>query len=102
MAKLHKIKLCKEFCDDVLEGRKSFEVRYNDRGYQTGDFVQFIATDGFYTENPVTHERKECYTHPINGAIWKITYILNGWGLKKGYVAFAIEKADPSETKGVI
>lgn len=102
MAKLHKIKLRKEFCDDVMEGKKRFEVRYNDRGYQTGDFVQFIATDGFYAEDLVTHECKELYTHPINDVIWKITYIINGWGLKNGYVAFGIERADLAETKGVI
>ncbi|MBR1750008.1 MAG: DUF3850 domain-containing protein [Ruminococcus sp.] len=100
--KTHKIKLRKEFCDDVFEGRKRFEVRYNDRGYQTGDLVQFIATDGFYAEDPVTHECKERYTHPINDVIFQITYILNGWGLKNGFVAFGIERAQQAGNQCVI
>ncbi len=35
--KLHKLKLNIEFCDAVFSGKKAFEVRFNDRGYQTGD-----------------------------------------------------------------
>ena len=82
MDKIHEIKLRIEFCDAVLKGIKSFEIRKNDRGYQTGDFIRFIPVD----ETTVT------VPHPISDEQFRIMYILNGWGLQDGYVALAIEK----------
>ncbi|MGT2751309.1 ASCH/PUA domain-containing protein [Streptococcus orisasini] len=34
---IHKIKLSHYFFDDVASGRKTFELRKNDRHYQVGD-----------------------------------------------------------------
>lgn len=34
--KTHKLKLDIAFCDVILSGEKSFEIRKNDRGYQKG------------------------------------------------------------------
>lgn len=36
---LHEIKIETPFFQAVLDRKKNFEVRYNDRGYQTGDTV---------------------------------------------------------------
>lgn len=36
--KIHNIKLSIEFCDAVLNGEKTFEIRENDRGYQSGQW----------------------------------------------------------------
>lgn len=80
---IHKIKLNKEFCDAVLERRKTFEIRFNDRGYQTGDYIQFIPFQNGYEIH-----------HPIKDKAYEITYVLNGWGLQDGYVALAIREAD--------
>ena len=77
----HKIKLNEEFCDAVLERRKTFEIRYNDRGYQTGDYIQFVPISGYYEAN-----------HPIKDKTYVITYVLNGWGLQEEYVALAIQE----------
>lgn len=82
--KMHNIKLNIEFCDDVLSGRKSFEIRENDRGYQTGDHIKFIPYDSkIYPKTP---------EHPIANKEYEITYVLNGWGLKNGYVVFGIRE----------
>ena len=40
--RIHYLKLNIDFCDDVLSGNKNFEVRYNDRGYQTGDLNKVV------------------------------------------------------------
>lgn len=79
--KTHDLKLNIEFCDAVLSGEKNFEVRKNDRGFQTGDLIRFIPTDG--TEHA---------QHEISGHTYKITYILNGWGIKNGYVVLGIRE----------
>lgn len=78
---IHNIKLQKEFADAVLSGDKCFEIRYNDRGYQKGDYVKFKVMDGTFEE-----------LHPLNERTFEITYIINGWGLKDNYVVFGIRK----------
>lgn len=87
MAKIHEIKLKIEFCDDVLNGRKSFEIRHNDRGYQAGDKVKFI---------PV-RERVNA-SHPIEQETYLITYVLSGWGIQEDWVVFSIV-AESRESK---
>lgn len=81
--KTHDLKLSIEFCDAVLSGEKAFEVRKNDRGFQTGDLIRFIPTDGTVREHA---------KHEISGHTYKITYILNGWGIKNGYVVLGIRE----------
>lgn len=81
MTRVHSLKLDIEFCAAVYNGEKSFEIRQNDRGYQTGDVIRFKAVKN---GQPVDH--------PINHATFDIAYVLNGWGLKNGFVALAIRK----------
>lgn len=78
---IHNIKLQKEFADAVLSGDKNFEVRFNDKGYQKGDCVQFTVMDGYFKDS-----------HPLNDSIFEITYVLNGWGIKEDYVVFGIRE----------
>ena len=80
--KIHELKLDINFCDDVFNGRKNFEIRYNDRGYQTGDHIQFIPVD----------EDEESVFHDVCGKEYEITYVLAGWGLKENYVALGIKE----------
>jgi ASC-1-like (ASCH) protein len=80
----HWIKLDIAYCDAVLSGDKNFEVRVNDRGYQKGDLLKFKPlTDLGLT----TH-------HEIDERMYQITYVLNGYGLKEGYVVFGIKETE--------
>lgn len=79
MSREHELKINEEFFDDVASGRKPFEIRYNDRGFQTGDYLRLREHGpGWYGRE--TRKR--------------ITYMLNGWGLQDGYVALGLEAAD--------
>lgn len=80
--KVHDIKLQSQFCDAVYRGKKTFEVRKNDRDYQVGDVIRFIPIDNNGRQLP----------HPIRNASYIITYLLNDYGLRKGYVALAIKR----------
>lgn len=40
MSKTHIIKAWPEFWDALADGRKTFEIRYNDRGYAAGDILE--------------------------------------------------------------
>lgn len=79
---IHGIKLLVTFADAVLEGRKNFEVRENDRGYQRGDIVRFTVIDK-------AGNRVE---HPLEIEQFVITYVLSGWGIRDGFVVFGISK----------
>ncbi len=81
--KVHELKLRSQFCDDVLKGRKNFEVRINDRGFQTGDHVRFEYVD---EKGDVQFEG-----HEIEKREYEITYVLSGWGIKEDYVVFGIK-----------
>lgn len=79
----HRIKIKESFAEAVYDGRKTFEVRNNDRGYQAGDKVQFVVlydSDGL-----------EMLTHPLMEQEYEITYVLSGWGIENGYVVFGIK-----------
>lgn len=81
---LHELKIEKQFADAVLDGRKTFEVRKNDRGFNAGDLVHFeVVEHGVATTFC-------CESHPLHGEIYRIGYVLSGWGLEDGYVAFSI------------
>ena len=79
----HKLKLQKEYADAVLSGDKSFEIRFDDRGYQKGDYIQFNVVDGIYEVN-----------HKLNDKMFIITYILHGWGLQENWCALAIQEVE--------
>lgn len=80
--KTHKLKLNIKFCDEVLSGAKTFEIRYDDRDYEVGDLIEF---------KPVDNDGEVGY-HKVQNRTYKITYILDNWGLKEGYVALAIKE----------
>ncbi len=82
MAKIHELKLKESFCDDVLNGRKNFEIRLNDRGFQAGDHVKFSRVTEMGSFYP---------GHEIEKQEYVITYVLSGWGLEKEYVVFGIK-----------
>lgn len=78
----HRLKILDSFANDVLDGSKSFELRYNDRNYQRGDYVKFVVVD----------EDGDRQTHPLNDVLFRVVYVLGGWGLKDGYVALGLKK----------
>lgn len=82
--KIHELKILEDFADAVYSGDKTFELRENDRGFQKGDHIKFIAID--------SHLNIRMNHHVINDCEYEITYVINGWGLKENYVALAIKK----------
>ena len=61
---------------------KCFEISFNDRGFQKGDHVKFI----------VINKNGEEIEHYLSYVEFVITYVLNGFGLKDGYVVFGIKE----------
>lgn len=76
--RVHYIRLAATYYDDVATGRKSFELRKNDRGYKTGDILEMNEfTDGRNTGRVI-----RC----------RVTYMLEGYtGLTDGYCILGIK-----------
>lgn len=83
MKMIHALKLNTNFAEPILSERKTFEIRINDRGFQTGDIIMFQAVDDFGKYVP----------HEINNISFEITYVLNGWGLESDFVVLSIKRA---------
>ena len=82
----HKIKVLSSFVYPILHGEKTFEIRENDRGYQKGDIVEFeVVSDEWTDKNRSVVQELQCRSY-------EITYVINGWGLKNGYVVFGISE----------
>lgn len=81
----HDLKVWPEFFDALVDGRKSFEIRKNDRGYQKGDTLLLRE----YAPGPDEYTGRELRRH--------VMYILSGddplgyaFGLRSGFVAMGL------------
>lgn len=83
----HELRLSMNFCDAVYCGRKSFEIRKNDRGFQTGDHIRFTPF-----KLGESDPEKMYPDHPIKYEEYIIVYILTGWGIEKDFMALGIKK----------
>ncbi len=79
MPKIHDLKILSAYFDDVAKGRKTFELRFDDRGYFEGDLLLLREWEnGAYTGRRV---------------VVKVPYILKGFdGLKDGWVILSIKR----------
>jgi len=90
MNTIHELKTWIEPFQDVWDGRKTFEVRENDRDFKTGDFI--LLKEGQLGGFGMTdHDLTFVYTGREIGA--SITYIMQGgkFGIEEGYVVMGID-----------
>ena len=81
---IHYLKIKRCYADAIIEGRKNFEVRLNDRGYNAGDIIYFNHVCG--------NDGEDCPAHDIMNRPFKITYIHSGLGVEPNYVVFGIKE----------
>lgn len=79
MSKIIELKILPQYYQDVVSGRKTFELRKDDRDYQIHDLLELKEWDGEFTGNSCRR---------------RITYILRNcpeYGLKEGYVILGVK-----------
>lgn len=81
--KVHEVKIYESYADAVLSGEKTFEIRFNDRGYQKGDRLKFRVTEDGSSFRVSFHD--------LNEKEYEITYVHSGLGMADNYVALAIK-----------
>ena len=80
MSSLHKLKTWPEYFREVVSGRKPWEFRKDDRGYQEGDIVQLEEWD------PKTEEYTGTWIY------CRIAYIARGGVIPEGYCIFTLTR----------
>lgn len=74
----HELKIWPEFFEPIMTGEKTFELRWDDKGFRAGDALwlrEWMQRDGVYTGREITK---------------RVTYLLGGFGLERGYVCMAL------------
>lgn len=79
---LHTLKIKEIYYRDIMLGKKTFEIRKDDRAFKPGDIIIFnvIYVDG---------------ANFLSQSLFRIKYVLRDcpeYGLKKGYCIFSLEE----------
>lgn len=83
---IHELKILSSFVRPILDGSKTFEIQENNRGFQKGDRVQFKVVSDDWTR------KNSSIVNEFEHKVFEITYVMNGWGLKNGFVVFGIKE----------
>lgn len=84
---LHSLKGSPEYFEDLLSGNKTFEVRWNDRDFQVGDYLA------------INEYKDEKYTGRF--LVFRVTYVLKSPEFcKEGFVIMGITPYTLSAVSG--
>lgn len=84
----HKLKTVDVYFDAIADGRKTFEVRRNDRGFQTGDILELERIGGADSFLPGRYTGETL--------VRQVTYILQGeqFGIAPGHCVMGLAVVD--------
>lgn len=96
---IHELKCYPEYFEALVSGKKSFEIRKNDRGFQVGDYIalnEYRPDEDPYAlpngEKPFSR-RADNGSYSGEHLLFEITYILdNKQLLPPGYVALSLSR----------
>jgi hypothetical protein len=98
----HTLKTLPAYWDAVERGEKTFEVRRDDRGFQKGDELQLLRSDGVHIMPPGGLQSAEWAKAAKERSIIRrrISYILTGgqFGIEPGFVVLGLAPAANSHT----
>lgn len=73
----HNVRLHLDYFQDVVDGNKTFEIRFDDRGYKKGDFI-------------VLHEYSDEAPHYSGRTITKRIGFITDYEQQEGFVVFSL------------
>jgi len=94
MPKTHELKIWPGPFADVVDGRKRFEWRKDDRGFEVGDTLLLREIEPYdYPGNPVRCVHEHYTGHEVEA---EVTHLVRGddapkeWGIPRGYCIMSI------------
>lgn len=95
MSTTHFLKIAPNYLDAIKSGEKTFEVRRDDRGFQTGDLLVLkrYGRVGAVYEYLTEENCRAIKGADVDNITCRITWILTGGqlGIEPGYVVMSIE-----------
>lgn len=87
----HELKVWPAYFHQLEPGKKTFEVRRDDRGFQKGDVLWLREYD---------HTKMQAFRYSGNATFARIDYILTGgqWGIEPGHVVMALTFIDENNS----
>lgn len=86
MKAIHELKTDPEVFQAVVDGRKTFEIRFNDRDFKVGDELVLLET--IHTGEQMKKGKPLLYSG--NELHKTVSYVLSGYGLQDGWVILGI------------
>jgi hypothetical protein len=98
--KIHELKCWPAYFERLRNGTKTFEVRRNDRDYQTGDYLridEYIPPVG----GILGFDQRTGHTGQID--FFRVTYILHGpeFGIQQGFCVMAVLPVERNEIEQI-
>lgn len=84
LSKHHQVKSWPDFYEPILDGRKKFDLRQQDRNYATGDTIEFLEYDdrlGRYTGRKMTKIITFVMEGIGSGAIKPVAGLFRGYAI---------------------
>lgn len=97
MVHRHILKLNTRYVGEILRGRKRFEVRNNDRSFQRGDEIQFVVVNDDGEPAVIGAKQLASEYATLEDLVFRITFVVTGYGLKEGYCAFGFEEVEDAD-----
>lgn len=91
MRTVHRLKTIDRYFDAIASGAKTFEVRKNDRAFQTGDILELVKTTN--TGGVIHDHAALCKPIMLRK---RITYLLQGgqFGIEPQYCVLGLGEVD--------
>lgn len=85
---IHHLKIRNRYLSRILSEDKKAEIRYNDRDFQTGDYIVYIPLDND-DQTPIRSQQV---------GTWKITHVQHfPEGLQDDFVVLSIDRLPPQK-----
>ena len=78
----HKLNIDESYLTQLLSGKKTFEVRLNDRGYNAGDTLEFH-------DPSCINQGSNCRKY-----LFDVLYVHSGLGLQPNYVVMSVQQSE--------
>lgn len=89
---IHQLKTEKKEFEDILEGKMTFGIRFNDRMFEVGDFLAFNEIEAIEKKN---RAMEDGVTYTGRCCLVKVMHILNNEDyIRSGYVALGFHPCE--------